>query len=175
MSLVPGARLGPYEIVAPLGAGGMGEVYRARDTRLERTVAIKVLPDALAADPDFRDRFDREARVISQLAHPHICALFDVGSETSTSVSPGSALGIFDRRSRQSDIWVADTTRSTRVRLTFDAADEDAPAWSPTGDRLVFNSGRVSLHMKSAAGVASDESILETNTDVSASTIAISH
>src|SRR5947209_8345857 len=81
MAIAPGVRLGPYEIVSPLGAGGMGEVYRARDTRLDRTVAIKVLPDALAADPPLRDRFDREARAISSLQHPHICALFDVGRE----------------------------------------------------------------------------------------------
>ena len=75
----PGTRLGPYEIVASLGAGGMGEVYKARDTRLNRTVAIKILPQALAADPQFRERFDREARAISALDHPHICALYDVG------------------------------------------------------------------------------------------------
>jgi eukaryotic-like serine/threonine-protein kinase len=79
MALAPGSRLGPHEIVAPLGAGGMGEVYKARDTRLDRTVALKVLPSALAVDPEFRDRFEREARVISQLAHPHICTLYDVG------------------------------------------------------------------------------------------------
>ena len=81
MPLSPGARLGPYEIVTLLGSGGMGEVYRARDTRLDRTVAIKVLPEALAADPQFRTRFDREARTISQLDHPHICALHDVGEQ----------------------------------------------------------------------------------------------
>ncbi|MDO8500706.1 MAG: protein kinase [Gemmatimonadaceae bacterium] len=79
MSLSAGTRLGPYEVVALLGAGGMGEVYKARDTRLDRPVAIKVLSPLLAADPQFRDRFDREARVISQLDHPHICALYDVG------------------------------------------------------------------------------------------------
>ena len=79
MSLPSGTRLGPYEIVSPLGAGGMGEVYRARDTRLDRVVAIKILPAALAADPEFRERFDREARAISQLTHPHICTLYDVG------------------------------------------------------------------------------------------------
>src|SRR6266545_2444043 len=79
MALASGSRLGPYQIVSPLGAGGMGEVYKARDTRLDRTVAIKVLPEALAADPQFRERFDREARTISRLAHPNICTLFDVG------------------------------------------------------------------------------------------------
>jgi serine/threonine protein kinase/WD40 repeat protein len=85
MSLQAGARLGPYEILAPLGSGGMGEVYRARDTRLDRIVAIKILPASLAADPQFRERFDREARTISRLDHPHICALYDVGQENGTS------------------------------------------------------------------------------------------
>src|SRR5574341_2235489 len=84
MTLSAGARLGPYEITAPLGAGGMGEVYRARDTRLERTVAIKVLSEPLAVDPQFRERFDREARTISQLDHPHICVLYDVGHQDGT-------------------------------------------------------------------------------------------
>jgi serine/threonine protein kinase len=83
--LTPGTRLGPYEIQSPIGAGGMGEVYKARDTRLDRTVAIKVLSDALAADPLFRQRFDREARAISQLDHPHICALHDVGEQNGTA------------------------------------------------------------------------------------------
>ncbi len=73
MSVSAGARLGAYEMLSLLGAGGMGQVYKARDTRLDRTVAIKVLPDTLAADPQFRERFDREARAISQLTHPHIC------------------------------------------------------------------------------------------------------
>ncbi|HXM78289.1 MAG TPA: serine/threonine-protein kinase, partial [Thermoanaerobaculia bacterium] len=81
MTLSPGKRLGPYEIVAPVGAGGMGEVYRARDTRLERTVAVKVLPDHLSRDEDVRQRFEREAKTISSLSHPHICALYDVGSQ----------------------------------------------------------------------------------------------
>ncbi|HZI66080.1 MAG TPA: serine/threonine-protein kinase, partial [Thermoanaerobaculia bacterium] len=79
-----GTRLGPYEIVAPIGAGGMGEVYRARDTRLERTVAVKVLPSHLSASEESRQRFEREARTISQLSHPHICALYDVGREGET-------------------------------------------------------------------------------------------
>ena len=76
-----GARLGPYEILSALGEGGMGEVYRARDTRLDRTVAIKVLHSHVATDPVRRERFEREARVISQLNHPHICTLYDVGQE----------------------------------------------------------------------------------------------
>src|SRR5262245_13822809 len=77
MTLSVGSRLGPYEILGPLGAGGMGEVYRARDTRLERTVAIKVLPADLCDSPQARQRFEREAKTISQLSHPHICSLFD--------------------------------------------------------------------------------------------------
>ena len=81
MSLAAGTRLGPYEILSPLGAGGMGEVYRARDTRLERTVAVKVLAAHMSSSPEVRRRFEREAKTISQLSHPHICALYDVGHE----------------------------------------------------------------------------------------------
>ncbi len=81
MALTSGTRLGPYEIESPLGAGGMGEVYRARDTRLERTVAIKVLNAQLVASIELRARFEREAKIISQLQHPHICVLHDVGNE----------------------------------------------------------------------------------------------
>jgi serine/threonine protein kinase len=81
MTLTPGTRLGPYEIQSLLGAGGMGEVYRARDTRLERDVAIKVLPAHLSSDPDLRQRMEREAKAISSLNHPHICTLHDVGSQ----------------------------------------------------------------------------------------------
>ena len=81
MSLNPGTRLGPYEIEAPLGAGGMGEVYKARDTRLDRTVAIKVLPEHVASNPDLKQRFEREARAVAALNHPHICTLFDIGEQ----------------------------------------------------------------------------------------------
>ncbi len=79
MALTNGVKLGPYQIVAPLGAGGMGEVYRARDTRLDRTVAVKILPPDLSDDAARRQRFDREAKVISSLNHAHICTLYDVG------------------------------------------------------------------------------------------------
>ena len=81
MPLQPGTTLGPYEILSPIGAGGMGEVYKARDTRLDRTVAIKVLPAHVASDPDLKRRFEREAKTISSLNHPHICTLHDIGSQ----------------------------------------------------------------------------------------------
>ena len=79
-----GTRLGPYEITAEVGAGGMGEVYKARDTRLDRVVAVKVLPPDFARNTAARQRFDREARIIASLNHPHICALFDVGHSEGT-------------------------------------------------------------------------------------------
>jgi serine/threonine protein kinase len=84
MAILPGSRLGPYEILSAVGAGGMGEVYCARDTRLERTVAIKILPGHLADRSNLRERFDREAKTIASLNHPHICTLYDVGREGST-------------------------------------------------------------------------------------------
>jgi eukaryotic-like serine/threonine-protein kinase len=85
MGLVAGTRLGPYEIQSAIGAGGMGEVYKARDTRLDRTVAIKILRPEVSADPDRRARFEREAKTIAGLSHPHICTLYDVGEHPSTS------------------------------------------------------------------------------------------
>ncbi len=84
MALSSGTKLGPYEILAPLGAGGMGEVYRARDTRLDRVVAIKILPPHLSEDPILRKRFEREAKAVSSLNHPHICVLYDVGTQDGT-------------------------------------------------------------------------------------------
>src|SRR5919108_249332 len=79
MPFEPGARVGPYEIIAPVGAGGMGEIYRARDTRLDRTVAVKVLAGGLTADAESRQRFEQEARAIAALNDPHICTIHDVG------------------------------------------------------------------------------------------------
>ena len=81
MALESGTKLGPYEILASIGAGGMGEVYQAKDTRLERTVAIKILPEHLADNAERKARFGREARAVSQLNHPNICTLFDVGEQ----------------------------------------------------------------------------------------------
>ena len=98
MPLSPGARLGPYEIQAAIGAGGMGEVYKARDTRLDRTVAIKILPAELSADPDRRARFEREARAVAALSHPHICTLHDIGTHDGTDLPRHGA----SRRARRS-------------------------------------------------------------------------
>ncbi len=84
MTLAAGTRLGGYEILAPLGAGGMGEVYRARDAKLNRDVAIKILPAALAADPDAQARFQREAQAVAALSHPNILGIFDFGVEGGT-------------------------------------------------------------------------------------------
>jgi TolB-like protein/Tfp pilus assembly protein PilF len=108
MRLQPGARLGPYEILAPLGAGGMGEVFRARDTRLQREVAVKILPERLADNPHAHSRFEREARVVASLSHPNILALHDFGHENSLifavmELLDGEAL---DRRlARESISW----------------------------------------------------------------------
>ena len=84
MPLSAGTRVGPYDILAPLGAGGMGEVYRATDTRLKRQVAVKILPAALAADPDRLARFQREAEVLASLNHPHIAAIYGLEDAPST-------------------------------------------------------------------------------------------
>ena len=90
MGVAPGTLLGPYEIQEMVGAGGMGEVYRAKDTRLDRIVAIKILPSHLSSNSDFKRRFEREARAISKLTHPHICGLYD--GAASTKVNPLTAL-----------------------------------------------------------------------------------
>jgi serine/threonine protein kinase len=84
MALTSGTKLGPYEIQSPLGAGGMGEVYRAKDTQLDRTVAIKVLPSHLSSDPELKQRMEREAKAISALQHANICTLHDIGTQDGT-------------------------------------------------------------------------------------------
>ena len=121
MPLTPGTRLGPYELAGSLGAGGMGEVYRARDTRLERSVAIKVLPADLAADPERRARFEREARTISTLNHPHICTLHDVGStSTPHAAEPGLSYLVMEHLDGE----------------TLDVAQALGDLRSPPGNRL---------------------------------------
>ena len=125
MSLEPGTRLGPYEIVSRIGAGGMGEVYRADDTRLGRTVAIKVLPAELSADPQRRQRFEREARTISNLTHPNICTLYDIGREGETDylvmeLIEGETLG--ERLSRGSLSAQETVDTSIQIASALDAA-----------------------------------------------------
>ncbi len=92
MALTSGTRLGPYEILAPIGAGGMGEVYKAKDTRLDRTVAIKVLPEHVAGDPERKARFKREAKAISQLNHPHICTLHEFATLDGIDIQGGDGV-----------------------------------------------------------------------------------
>src|SRR5580704_17521077 len=84
MTVAAGVKLGPYEILAPVGEGGMGEVYRARDTRLNRFVAVKVLPEAMASDAERMRRFEQEARTVAALNHPNILAVYDVGVQDGT-------------------------------------------------------------------------------------------
>lgn len=111
MSLASGTKLGPYEILSALGAGGMGEVYRARDPKLNRDVAIKVLLPAVANDPDRLARFSREAQVLASLNHPNIAAIY--GLEEVPSVS------LFDEKgNRGSDIWIIDVLRAFRTKFT---------------------------------------------------------
>ena len=105
MSLSPGSRLGRYEILDPLGAGGMGEVYRARDTRLDRDVAIKILPESVARDPERLARFDREAKAVAALSHPNILALHDAGTEPSKA----------QERPRRSPSWNCSTAKPCAI------------------------------------------------------------
>jgi hypothetical protein len=142
MNLTAGTRFGSYEIVSPFGAGGMGEVYKARDLRLDRLVAIKVLPAALAVDPQFRERFDREARTISQLDHPHICALFDVGEEVPSTGSGQGVAYLVMQYLEGSDVWLLDIRRGIASTFSVNPAAETHGVWSPDGARITFQSDR---------------------------------
>ena len=123
MPLTPGITLGPYEIQAPLGAGGMGEVYKARDTRLDRTVAIKVLLAHVADDPDLRQRFEREAKTISSPNHPHICTLYQRKSRSMRVPYMAGARRIpksitrLRQSGRGADCWSCLNPRSHRTRI----------------------------------------------------------
>ena len=116
MGLSPGARLGPYEIGELIGAGGMGEVYRARDVRLDRTVALKILPARVAFDPDSRLRFEREAKAVAALSHPHICRLYDVG-DAPNSDAPDTEPVLFLVMEHLEGQTLADTLRKKRLPL----------------------------------------------------------
>jgi serine/threonine protein kinase len=114
MSLSSGMHLGPYEILAPLGAGGMGEVYRARDRRLEREVALKVLPAGVSADPERLRRFEKEARAASSLSHPNVVTVYDIGESGGTSFLAVELVDGSTLRERRAELWkevsVADPT-----------------------------------------------------------------
>ena len=99
--LTASTRLGPYEVVAPLGAGGMGEVYRARDTRLGREVAVKVLPELFARDPDRQARFEREARAVAALSHPNILAIHDYGTDGAVTYAVMVSAAVSRRKARR--------------------------------------------------------------------------
>ena len=118
MPIITGKRLGPYEILSAVGAGGMGEVYRAKDTRLDRIVAIKILPDHLADRAELRERFEREAKTISSLNHPHICTLYDVGHQDGTDY-----LG--DGISRRRDARCTAAERSAAIRSGVEICHRD--------------------------------------------------
>jgi eukaryotic-like serine/threonine-protein kinase len=129
MRLSAGVRLGPYRIDAPIASGGMGEVYRATDMRLDRTVAIKLIAPHIAADPSFRERFDREAKTISALDHPHICTLYDVGHERLESTETGTSDGRVDYLVMQ---YLEGETLADR--LAREARPKSDPARSSQGD-----------------------------------------
>jgi len=116
MSLVAGSRLGPYEIQMAIGAGGMGEVYKARDTRLDRSVAVKVLPPDVSADPGRRTRFERETRAAASLNHPNICTIHDVGT-----YPPFIAMELLEGETLQQ--------RLTRGPLDITAVVDGVPRW----------------------------------------------
>ena len=182
MPLERGTTLGPYQIESPLGAGGMGEVYKATDARLERTVAIKVLPAHVASDPERKARFEREAKTISSLNHPHICTLHDVGREgdvdflvmeylegetlaldpgpyTSVSLAPDGERLAFGY---SNDVWTYDVARDLLARVTVDDTLDADPVWTPSGQRIVYRSERASggLWIKSADGAGRAEQVL---------------
>ena len=117
MTLSAGTHLGPYEILASIGAGGMGEVYKARDTRLERIVAIKVLPAHLSDRPELRERFEREARAIAALNHPHICTLYDIGRAEIDTPVPSPERD--ERRVQPSDIDTAAPVEDRKSQIHY--------------------------------------------------------
>ena len=125
MPLTPGTTVGPYQVTAKIGQGGMGEVYRARDTRLDRTVAIKVLPEDVASDPDLKQRFEREAKTISSLNHPHICprSPFQSRNEPEAAARESRLTGDRISGSKQGRARAA-VSRRTLTDIIFHGGDE---------------------------------------------------
>ena len=172
MALSASERLGPYEIVEPIGKGGMGEVYRARDTKLRREVAIKVLPEAFTADPGRLARFQREAEVLASLNHPNIAHIYEVEEgalvmELVEGESPKGPMpfddawkiggGIYQdlvmsrdgtraaaeiRTGGIYDIWALDLATGIGTRITSNGSNTMNPVWSPDGKRIAFSSQR---------------------------------
>jgi serine/threonine protein kinase len=128
MALAAGTRLGPYEVRTPLGAGGMGEVYRARDARLDRDIAIKVLPPTFTADLDRRARFEREAKAIAALSHPNILAIFDTGLH-------GEQLFVVTELLEGETLRAALENGSLPIRKSIDIAVQIARGWRPRTTR----------------------------------------
>jgi len=171
MPLEAGTQLGPYEILSSIGAGGMGEVYKARDTRLGRTVAIKVLPEHVAADPDLRHRFEREAKTISSLNHPHICALYDVGDQDGTSFLvmeyvEGETLA--DRLRRDGPLALDDAVRyATEIADALEAAHARGIVHRDLkpGNVMLTRAGSkvldfgIAMHVATAGGEAATRSV----------------
>ena len=135
MAILPGLRLGPYEILSAIGAGGMSGVYKARDDRLYRIVAIKVLPSHLADSPELRERFEREARTIASLNHPHICTLYDVGHQDGTDYLVMEYLDIGWRITRPSR---ADTKSISKVSRSAKASGRFQSTGGFTSDGLAM-------------------------------------
>jgi len=125
MALTSGTKLGPYEIRSPLGAGGMGEVYRARDTRLDRFVAIKILHSHLSCSPELKTRFEREARTLSCLSHPHICSLYDVGRDGDVEFL---VMELLEGETLSARLQRGPLTVSAAVKLGIEIADALAKA-----------------------------------------------
>jgi hypothetical protein len=145
VALTAGTRLGAYEILCPLGSGGMGKVYQAGDTRLARLVAIKVLPSHAVGDPHVRDRFEREALAIAALNHPHICTLFDIGD------AAGLRFLVMEIRRRRH----ARRLRRTATRLRPDCRDRGAPVtWALLAETYLLRSKFDDARQAALAGPA---------------------
>ena len=136
MTLI-GRRLGVYQVDSLLGAGGMGEVYRARDTRLGREVAIKILPDSFVADRERLARFEREARLLASLNHPTIAQIYGLDGDP-----PFIVMAFSSSRSGHRNLWMAKVDGTEATPLTTEAAIDDRPAFSRDGQQIAFVSDR---------------------------------